>query len=389
MNMHGIIEPATVEVATGPTAMERLFAWVRRNRMFFLIVVLPCALLGSYLFFVASDQYESEAHFLVRSVEPAPVASGGISQVLSMATGMSTGQDAAMSVSDYLTSHDVVRTLRMQDHLVQRFDRPSIDFFSRLRNADPAPETLLRYYRGRVEVEFNTETGITVLKVHAFTPQDSYDLARRLLQLGEQRVNDLNTRSYHDAIAQAQKQVDEAEQAIAQNQAQMTHFRQSKADIDPETSAKAQIGLVTTLTEQLAAARAQLNAMGGLISPSSPQYRAVAKRVEALSAQVAAQSGRLTGSNTAIAARMSGYDELKLRADFLAKRYEAAATALQTARQQALRQQLYVVHVVDPNLPVKSLFPQRWRIFGTVAIGLLLLYSIGWLIAAGVREHTA
>jgi len=44
---------------------------------------------------------------------------------------------------------------------------------------------------------------------------------------------------------------------------------------------------------------------------------------------------------------------------------------------------------VNPNMPVKALFPERWRILATVLISLLLVYSIGWLIVAGVREHAA
>jgi capsular polysaccharide transport system permease protein len=39
-------------------------------------------------------------------------------------------------------------------------------------------------------------------------------------------------------------------------------------------------------------------------------------------------------------------------------------------------------------MPVKPLFPQRGRILATFVVILLLVSSIGWLIAAGVREHT-
>ena len=279
--------------------------------------------------------------------------------------------------------------MRRQSGLVQRFQRSSIDLVSRLHGNHPTPERLLKYYRRQVKVEYNTETGITVLTVHAFTPQDAYDLSSKLLMLGEQRVNELNARSYHDGIAVAQDQLKQAEDALEANQTRMTRFRQSRADIDPQMSGQAQVNLVTTLTGQLSAARAQLNGMAGLINPSSPQYRALANRVQALSGQVAAQSSRLTGSNDTIAGALGGYEDLKLRQDFLAKRYDAAASALQHAREQALRQQLYVVRVVNANMPVKSLFPQRLRIMATLVISLLLVYSISWLIAAGVREHAA
>lgn len=389
MNAHSIIEPIDANERTRPSLWRSTLDWFHRNKTLVLVVVLPTLLVGGYLYLFASDQYESEAHFLVRGADAAPQPGIGVSQVISSVTGVSSGQNEAMSVADYLTSHDVVERLAREDNLVGRFRRPGVDALSGLWSADPTPESLLAYYQRQIKVEYNTETGITVLRVHSFTPQDSYAITRKLLMLGEQRVNEMNKRSYSDAISLAQNQLVNAESALAANQAAMTHFRQSKADIDPQAQGQAQIGLVTELTGQLSAARAQLNAMRGVISPTSPQVRALQMRVQALNAELAGQAGRLTGSTNTIAQDIGGYEGLKLRSDFLAKRYDAAASALQQARDRAIRQQLYVVRVVDANLPVKALYPQRFRILATVFISLLLIYSIGWLIAAGVREHAA
>jgi len=390
MNMHGIMSPIDLDGGQETTFYQRVWAWMKAKYMFMLIVVAPTVLLGGYLFLFASDQYESEAHFLVRSQNVSETVPGiGVSQALTMMTGASAAQNEAMSVSDYLTSHDVVATLRREDKLVERFDRPGIDLISRLRSDNPTPERLLKYYRKQVEVKYNTETGITTLKVHSFTPQDSYELARKLLDLGEKRVNTLNARSLHDSLAMSRRQLAEAEDALAQAELKVTQFRQRRGDIDPKASGEAQLGLVSTLTGQLAGARAQLDQMRGSIDPSSPQLAAIKARVRSLEAQVAAQSGRLTGGNRAIANDISSYQGLLLRQQFLAKRYEAAAASLDKARDQALRQQLYLVRVVNPNMPVKSQFPERWRILSTLLVALLLTYSIGWLIAAGVREHAA
>jgi capsular polysaccharide transport system permease protein len=390
MNMHGVIAPLAERSELASHSRWRfVLAWAKRYRAFLAVVVLPLTLMAGYLFLIASDQYESEAHFLVRRIEPSAVPGIGVSQMISMATGLSAAQGEAMSVADYLTSHDAVATLRKEDRLVERFHRADADFTSRLRDPNPSPEKLLKYYRGQVRVEYSTETGITSLKVRSFTPRDSYELVRKLLDLGEQRVNMLNQRGFNDALAVSRRQLSEAEDALARTQHQLTLFRTKNADIDPKASGEAQLGLVTTLTGQLVSARAQLSAMRGLIMPTSPQYRALAARVAALQAQVASQSGRLVGGSQAIANDISGYEDLRLRQEFLEKRYEAAASGLEKAREQALRQQLYVVRIVDANMPVKALFPERWRILATATVALLLLYAIGWLIAAGVREHAA
>lgn len=387
MNMYGIIEPAAADNQRDRSPLRRIAHWVKVRRMLMLIVVLPTLLTATYLYLFAADQYESEAHFLVRAAGPQQAPTIGVSEALSSMTGINSGQDEAMSVADYLTSHDAVADMRAHNRLVERFQDPTADALSRLHGDNPTPERLLSYYRKQVKVEYNTETGITTLRVHSFRPKDSYDIVSRLLQLGEQRVNELNKRSYADAIALSQKQLEDAEAALTANQVAMTRFRRTSSDIDPTASGTAQIGLVSTLSEQLSATRAQLAAMGSVINHSSPQYVALANRERALSAQVAAQSGRLAGSGNAIANDIGGFEELKFRQTFLAKRYDSAASALQSAREQAIRQQLYVVRVVNPNMAVKALYPKRARTVATVFIALMLAYSIGWLIAAGVREH--
>jgi capsular polysaccharide transport system permease protein len=294
-----------------------------------------------------------------------------------------------MSVADYLTSHDAVAKLRKEDRLVERFQRPGVDVLSRLFGSNPTPERLLRYYQRQVKVKYDTESGITTIKVHSFTPQDSYEIAQKLLQIGEQRVNELNARSYEDEIANARRALDEAETALTANDKAMTAFRHRSGDIDPQATGAAQLGLVSGLSTQLAAARAQLQTMAGVISPSSPQYQALAAHINSLQAQVDAQSGKLTGRADSITNDVSEYQALMLRRDFLNKRYEVAAASLEKAREQALQQELYLQRVVNPNMPVKALFPERARILATVLVALLLVYSIGWLIVAGVREHAA
>ena len=388
MNMHGIITPATEARYQRATPAQRVMAWVRRRRMFLLVVVLPTLLVAGYYFLIAADQYESEAHLMVRTGETTPTVGTGLGQVLSIAGGATAAQTDAMSVADYLTSHDAVDTLARRIDLVDRFRRPEADLLSRLK-ADPASETLLKFYRKQVSVRYNSETGITTVRVRTFRPRDSYDIISTMLQLGEQRVNMLNTRGQTDALALSRRLLRESEDAVADTQRRLTGFRQSRRDIDPQGSGQAQIGLVTTLEGQLSAARAQLSAMSGLVDSSSPQYVALSRRVNALQAQVGAQSGRLTGGGRAIASSLGDYEELRLRQEFAAKRYETAAAAFEKARDQVQKQQLYLVRVVAPNVPEKSLYPERWRILGTVFFGLLLTYAIGWLIAAGVREHAA
>ena len=351
-----------------------------------LLVLLPTLIVATYYYLVAADQYESEAHFIVSSDASGGTTIGGLGAMFGIGGG--GAQNQAMAVPDYLSSHEAVAALSHKLDLVAMFRRPEADLLSRLPKASPRPEDLRRYFETMVKVH-SDENGITTLAVHAFRPADANAIANGLLTLGEAQVNRMNRRRYRDAVAQAQSNVAEAEQRVAQIQGQLTAYRQQGRDINPEVSGETQLRLVSGLKGQLASAQASLVAMGITISPSSPQYIALQRQIRSLQGVIANQSSVLTGGDRTIASNLGGFEKLRVQQEFAAKNYTAASAGLVKAQEDAARQQLYIVRVVDANLPVKPLFPKRGKIVLMTFLALSIAYGIGWLILAGVREHAA
>lgn len=367
----------------GPAGPKRRSGWRGLFHPFILIAILPTLLTAAFEYLIAADQYESSAQFIVRTPQQNNSVNS-LGQMLGIGAGSAPAD--VHSVDAYLLSHDAVAALG-RDRLVAMFRRADADTVTRLWQADPQPETLLKYYRGKVHVTTSTETGITLLSVRGFERGDAKALADDLLRLGEQRVNLLNQRMFEDGLTAAVRQVGEAEAAIDDADQQMTQFRQAHRDADPERTSTAEIQLASALQERAAQARAQLDAMAAVLPPSAPQYSATARKVAALERQVAAVKGRLAGSTGSVAAGLGEYEQLQVRQQLAAKRFEAAQASFQSAREQLVKQQLFIIPVVKPNMPGKALYPERLTIIATVFFGLLFAYAIGWLILAGVREH--
>ena len=64
-----------------------------------------------------------------------------------------------------------------------------------------------------------------------------------------------------------------------------------------------------------------------------------------------------------------------------------STTALVAAEQEARRQKLYLERIVNPNLPDRPSQPRRLISILIVFATSLLIYGVGWLVWAGVREH--
>lgn len=381
-------DPKSFEAARSSRFM-RLRDRMREYRKWMLIVIAPTLIAAIYYYLIAANQYQSESHFVIRSADSADSAPSGLNQALTMVGGVASSERDAMIVADFLTSHDATAQLQKRIGLIDRFRRPEADIASRLWSDTPTPELLARYYRRKVEVDISSETGITTLKVRSFRPSDSFAIIRELLRLSEERVNALNRRNYESAVAASRQQVAEAERDVDRVQQQITAFRRAERDFNPQVTGSARTGLVSDLQARLTEARAELAAMNAVLAANSPQVVAMRQRVAALAGQVAGERAQLASGPSNVASGLGVYEGIQLRQELAGKQFAAASAALQRAREDATRQQLFLVEVVAPNLPVKSLYPERTKIVLTIFFGLLLVYGIGWLVAAGVREHAA
>lgn len=371
----------------GPRWWRRLAA--ARYAKLLLFVFLPTLLCAVYMFGFASDQYESEARFVIYTSQGPAMQMGGISQMLGLGGG-NEGSSETFSVIDYMQSHDAVNALQKQLNLVSMFRRPGADPLFRLWWSNPSAETLLAYYERMVTITYREESGITELDVKAFRPQDAYLIANSLLAMGEDQVNAFNARLTADTVKVAQDEVNLAEARTESAETDLTNFRLQHQNIDPALSGTATMTLIAQLNAQIAQDQAQLAQMQGYLSPDSQQAVTLRNRIKALRDQIQSQTAALTGANGgALAPELPQYQVLQMKLQFAQQSYTSAENALVAANENAMKQQLFLIRVVSPSLPQEALYPKRFEIVLTVLVGLLVTYGIVWLLIAGVREHAA
>ena len=359
--------------------------FLRRNAGWLLFVLLPTALVTLYYGLVAADLFASEARFVIRS--PSKPQIGGIGSLL-QGGPVGVSHDDVYTVHDYLLSRDALRALSEREDLRAVFGRPEADFIARYPNLvyDTSFEDLFLYYGHRVEAVFDSTTGITTLTVKAFRAEDAQRLAKHLLELGEALVNQLNERARASAVRDAEAQVAQAESRVSEVQTQLLSYRTRERLLDPGKSSASVVDSQARTQAELNGTRARL-AQIERTAPESPVRRELATRIDILARQVEEQRSRLAGTGDSLAPKISEYNQLVLRQDFAERALTSALASLETARSEARRQQVYLERVVEPNLPDRALFPKRLSSILIVFVSCFILYTIGALLLAGVREH--
>jgi capsular polysaccharide transport system permease protein len=353
--------------------------------LFLSIVVLPTLIGAVYYGAVAADRFVTEAKFIVRSING---RQGSGLEAFFRTFGVSRVEDDAFAVHNFMQSRDAVRAIDEIAPLRRMFGRRGADIFSRF----PRPwgrdsfESLYEYYLQRIEVSYQTSTGISSVRVSAFTPEDARAIAEALLRLSEQLINRMNDRANSDALAYAESEVAAAEKGVIGSQRDITEYRNSELLIDPSAVSSKTLDLIGTLTAELARTRLQLNEILQK-SPSNPTLQSLRIRIEAIEKQIAAEKAKIAGGSDALVSKIAAYERLVLNREFADRNLAASFSALEIAQQEGRRQHLYIETVVKPMSADESAEPRRFRCVMTILLSGLSVFAMLWLTIAGSKEH--
>ena len=366
--------------------LPRRSKWKGFTRLlpFLMFVVIPTLATTAYYVFVATDQYVSEAKFVVRG--PAAAPAGMLTSLLQTAGGRS--QDDTYAVQEYMLSRDALEELVKGNDLKGVFARPEADILARfpLFLRGDSFEHLYDYYKNHIDVELDSTTGVSTLTVRSFRAADSQNLAKALLAAAEGLVNRINDRQRENAMRDARKDIAYAERRVEDAATEIATFRNREAILDPTKQSVPMLQGIFDLQTMLTRTQIQLSQITAS-SRQSPMISEYRQRINALQAQIKDAKTKITGSDSSLVPKITAYDRLTLQREFADKALTSATASMETARIQAERQQLYLEPVVAPNLSDYPAFPKATASIAMVFASLMGAYFLLALVIAGAREH--
>ena len=367
------------------TARRHHISW--RLLSFLGLVAVPTLAAGVYYFLIAADQYVAEFRFGLRSAEPVRTDTGALLQAGPAA--LQTAIDS-YAVVQYVGSRAVVDDLDKTLDLRRMFSTTAADWPARLR-LPVTIEELIEYWRGQIDAFFDPINGTIAVRARAFTARDALVLAQGILASSERLVNRLSARARSDAVRSSEQDVHAAERRLAGALARLRDYRDRQGLIDPHKAADANSALDGRLRDELVRAGTTLSTLREYLHDDAPTVRILEARIQALKAQQSAIESEATDTaktrSETLSRLMGSYEELESERRFAETAYQHALEALDRARMNADRQQVYIAGFVQPSLPEEPLYPRRFR---DVGIALFLCCAV-WLIGAfaiqTVREH--
>ena len=132
----------------------------------------------------------------------------------------------------------------------------------------------------------------------------------------------------------------------------------------------------------------QLNARArqDLISNAQSEVDLAQKKLENISLRLTQEQGRVRQLNQA-EQQLVLMQRLTLEKEFAVQQLATVMAALEQARVEAMRQQVYLERVAQPVLPDSAQEPRRLRGVITVFVLGLLMWGVLALLISGAREH--
>ena len=232
----------------------------------------------------------------------------------------------------------------------------------------------------------NDSSGLTTLRVEALRPEDAAKVARTLLNLGEDLVNRLNARMQADAVRVAAAEVTRAERLRIDKQVAVTAFRNRELILDPAANSTMVVELIGKLSANLADVRTQI-AETEADAPNSPQLRSMREQAAAIEHQIQTERARIANNSDGLADKIEQYERLMLAQEFSVQTLAQAVMALELARVDARRQQLFLERVVEPGVPDEAIMPERLQAVLTVFGFNVIFAGVLWMLVTGLSEH--
>ncbi len=218
--------------------IDQFGSWRMHGLSFALLVVLPIMCSAMYYGLIAAGKYSVEFRLSVRSAADLAAADDTIALMLKATKpGTKETGSVAYMAADYLRSRNVVRELDRDGWLRSIFSRDQSDFLSRF---DPAKsdDDLWLYWREMISANVDRISGLVLVRVLAFTPEDALALARAASDSTEKMIDSVSKRERRDALFSAEQELERASQRYSAALTGLRDVRNQEGTIDPEQTVK-------------------------------------------------------------------------------------------------------------------------------------------------------
>lgn len=370
-----------------PSRMKR-----RHGRLFLsviLVVLLPVAVTAIYLMVFAKDQYASTVGFTIRQEETSGASElmGGLSRALG---GGAQGHSDLLF--EFVQSQAIIEQISAEFDLVAHYSQtwPNDPVFSIWPQA--TIEDMVWFWGRMVRVTYDKNSGMLLIQVRARDPESAQQIARLIVAESERMINLLNSVARADSMRLAEADLEAALNRLRNAREDLASFRTRTQIVDPQADIQGRMGVMSNLQQQLATALIDFDLLSQTTEANDPRMRQLQRRIEAVRSRITQERESfirqdVTSDNTDYPRLIAQFESLQVDQAFAEATYQAALTALDAARSNAARQNLYLANFIQPTLAQRAQYPQTSLLIFLTFLFSSMIWGVLALIYYSLRDR--
>jgi capsular polysaccharide transport system permease protein len=373
------------------------------NQPWFVLLVLPFMLFAFYQLVWAAPRYESRAQLIIQQPDGMSTMDPSMAILSGLGVGSNSTADTQLAKA-YIHSEDMLKFLQ-HEYDIELHYHDGGDVFSRLSN-NAKSEDLLEYYIDHTVVEIDDNSGVIKILVQGFSPEFAKQLTQAIVDRAEWYINSIGHQLADAQLEFIRGEHKQIEMRLRDAQKSILAFQQKNNLLDPEAEGAAFQQITYGLEKEVAAKSAQLKGLKSVMTDKAPQVVILDSELNALKIQLELERERLslqnnnsanpqvnlanqsvnTSNGTAVSEVLAQFSDLKIELELALKGYTSSEISLDKARIEAYRQLKYLIVVESATLPEDNQYPKTTYNILLFLVLQLLLFGIGKIILATVKE---
>ena len=313
--------------------------------------------------------YRAEVTFMPVSSQPF----SGLSDVAGKLLGLNLKTD---SVSNKVIA--ILYSRSLAERVSKKLGLPEVFF------KDSEEEITNKYIKSAeymlhdvVDISKDTKIGLIKLSVEYKDPDLAYKIANTY---ASELQNMLEEKAITLAKANRlflEKKLKETERELKSALRKLSNVQKKEKIVDPESQVKGVFELYSSLVVQKIRLQMQLDQLKSVLSPDSPNIKAIKKQIEIIDKQIKSIESRSDANSILsivnMADKMPEYMPLYLHAKGLQVKYELIMKMYEQAKVEEQKEKIYVEIIDQPFVPEHPVKPRKRLILIVSAVSAFLL----------------
>ena len=347
-------------------------------------IFLTLFIIGSiYILFLKSELYESNTNVVIKDLNN-KTNIGNFSLLL---PANSNTQDV-YTIQTYLESFDELTKLNKKFHLLEHYKSNQVDIIARLKKWN-TKEDFLKLYQKRLQVIFDTTTGIMNIAFLHTNPKIAYEIVQQLINDANNKINEDNKLIAEKQLKFITKQVEKNKIALDKSIKKLEIFQNTHSILDPKQTAQSQFTLMSSLKAELLQKKAKLNQLRQYMNEKNFEIIRLKNDIKQLKRTLYKIKKELASKHNkkSLNLYIFEFERLKNMVELNTELYKQSLLQLEQIKTDINKNSKMLLVLTKPYIAQGYKYPEKLKDIITLILILSLLYGIITLIEAIIKEH--